>query len=342
LRRGWTILIGVVVVLAVLLAANAIALDNETKPAEVTIEGGEILELSGGDVQVWEQGPTEGGSGNPPIVLIHCYSCSLHWWDRMVPSLSEKHRLIRLDLLGHGGSEKPQSGYSMQDQAGLAAEALNRLEIEGAVVVGHSLGVTVATALAEQSSELVDRVVNIDQAPDSSFGNGSLLQQAAYVPVLGQLLDRITPDFLIKDGYQEAFAPDYEIDSGFENPDQVVEDLRAMTYTSFDESASASDDYREEIPLDQRLASSAVPLFVIFGKDDQIYDAQESIAAYEDVPGARTAVIEGAGHSPNVEKPQKTARLVLRFASQAGDQAKVRQPPKRRGKSGKQKGGKRG
>jgi pimeloyl-ACP methyl ester carboxylesterase len=251
--------------------------------------------------------------------------------------------VVRVDLLGHGGSEKPQSGYSMEDQAGLVAEALNRLSVEGAVVVGHSLGGTIATALAEQSSELVDRVVDVDQAPDDSFADVSLLARLAYVPVLGQLMNRITPDFVIKDGYGQAFAPGYDIDSGFEDPDQVVEDLRAMTYTSFDEVPSAEHDYSGEIPLDERLAAAAVPLLVIFGSEDQVYDAEEAIAAFEDVPGVRTAMIEGVGHSPNIENPEQTARLIIEFANEAGDEAEVRQPPagKSRGKGKKSRPAKR-
>ena len=337
MSRGLKILIAIVAVLAVLLAANTIAVDNETKPAEVTVDGGRILQLSAGDLQVWEDGPTAGGSGDPPIVLIHCYSCSLHWWDHIVPLLSEHHRVIRVDLLGHGGSEKPQSGYSMEDQAALVGEALNQLGVEGAVVVGHSLGATVAAALAEQSSELVDRVVDIDQAPDDSFGSLPFIARLAYVPVLGEFLDRVTPDFAVKDGYQDAFAPGFEIDSGFDTDDQVVDDFRAMTYTSFDESSSAEDDYTEEIPLDERLTSAAVPLLVIFGDEDQIYDSDESIAAYEDVPGVRTALVEGAGHSPNVEKPEETARLILEFADDGGDEAETPQPPRQAKKKGKKR-----
>ena len=346
MRRAWKVFIGLVIVLAVLLAANTIALNNETKPAEATVDGGEILELSGGDVQVTDDGPTSGGSGDPPIVLVHCYACSLRWWDPLVPLLAEEHRVIRLDLLGHGGSEKPKSGYSMEDQAGLLAEALNRLDVEGAIVVGHSLGATVATALAEQSSELVDRVVDIDQAPDNSFGSLPFLARLGYVPVLGQLLDRITPDFAIKDAYAEAFAPGYDIDAGFDNSDQVVEDFDAMTYTSYDESSSEEDSYAHEIPLDERLTSAAVPVLLIFGAEDQVFDADESIAAFEDVPGIQTKVIDDAGHSPNVEQPEETARLILDFAAEAdvaASTAKAKQgkakPRQRKRGSDKQKGG---
>jgi pimeloyl-ACP methyl ester carboxylesterase len=143
--------------------------------------------------------------------------------------------------------------------------------------------------------------------------------------VLGQLMNRVTPDVVIKDGFKQAFAPDYDIDSGFEDPDQVVEDLRDMTYTSFDETANAEQEYSDQIPLDQRLANSAVPLLVIFGDEDQIYDAEEAIAAFEDVPGVETALVEGAGHSPNVEDPDETARLILKFASQVPNAPKKRQ-----------------
>ena len=47
---------------------------------------------------------------------------------------------------------------------------------------------------------------------------------------------RVTPDFVVRDSYAESFAPGFDMDSGFNEPDQVVTDFRAMTYTSFDAS----------------------------------------------------------------------------------------------------------
>ena len=77
MKRRWKVLIGVAIVLAVLLTLNTIALDNETKGAEVTIDGGEMLELPerrGAGLR----GPgRRAGPRPPPIVLVHCYSCSL-------------------------------------------------------------------------------------------------------------------------------------------------------------------------------------------------------------------------------------------------------------------------
>jgi pimeloyl-ACP methyl ester carboxylesterase len=325
MKRRWKIVLGLLAAIIVLLAVNTVIVDQQTKGAEVTAEGGEILELPGGDVQVTN---LEAKSANPgaPIVLIHCYGCSMKWWDAMVPLLNQKHRVVRVDLLGHGGSEKPSSGYSIEEQAQLVAAALGELEIQGAVVVGHSLGGGVATALAEQASQLVDRVVIVDQAPDDRYGDLPFIARLGYTPVIGEAMWRTAPDFLVKDGYQSAFAPDFDVETGFDDPDRVVDDYRAMTYTSYDEAAAAEGDFTDEEPLDVRLKTALVPLLVIFGEEDQLIDAGPASEAYRDVPGARIALIPEAGHSPNVEKPEETARLILEFAADAGDE--VVTPPR--------------
>jgi hypothetical protein len=93
-----------------------------------------------------------------------------------------------------------------------------------------------------------------------------------------------------------------------------------MTYTSYDSSHSEADAYIEEAPLDERLTDAAVPVMVIFGNEDQLIDADEALAAFESLPGLRTATIDGAGHSPQIENPEETARLIEEFAADAGDE----------------------
>jgi pimeloyl-ACP methyl ester carboxylesterase len=318
-KRRWKVLIGLVVALAMLLVINTIVVNGQTKDAEVTVDGGQILQLPGGDVQVLSEGPTAVGprQAGVPIVLVHCYGCSLHWWDRMAPILAERHRVIRIDLLGHGGSEKPKSGYGIDEQAALVAAAMGQLDVQGAVVVGHSMGFSVAVALAARASQLVDRLVNIDEGPNQDVCDLPFLAKLTYAPVLGEALWRVSPDFAVEDGYADAFAPDYDISSGFDNPDQVIDDYNAMTFTSFKEAREANDDFQDELPLDDRLRQIPVPLLSIFGSDDQICDPEESQALYEEVPGARTATVENAGHSPNVEQPEETAALIEEFAVEA-------------------------
>ena len=170
--------------------------------------------------------------------------------------------MIRIDLLGFGGSQKPSSGYAIEDQAGLVAGALDRLGVQGAVVVGHSMGFSVAVALADRATQLVDRLVNIDEGPTEDSCSLPFIAKLGYTPVLGQAMWRLTPSFAIKDGYADAFAPGFDLADGFPNPDQVVDDYRAMTYTSYKDSADEASDYTEEGSLDQRLRQIPVPLLV--------------------------------------------------------------------------------
>ncbi|HEY4778166.1 MAG TPA: alpha/beta fold hydrolase [Solirubrobacterales bacterium] len=304
--RGWKIAIGVAVALIALLAVNALLVDGETKPAEVTVPGGRILDLPGGEMQVVDSGPR----GGEPIVLIHCFTCGIDWWDGMRPALERDHRVVAVDLLGHDGSEKPATGYTPANQAKLVAQALRKLGVRKAEVVGHSLGGAVSVALAEQDPRLVDRVAIIDMPPDNSYGDLGFIAGLAFEPVLGEALWRIKPDFSIEDGLAVAFAP------GFDVPDAFVEDVKRMTYTAYDESSSGTDDFIGEKSLDRRMRSTGKPLLVLMGAEEQIVnDPRRALAQYASGdPGAETRLIAGAGHSPNVEKPAETAHLVLGFA----------------------------
>jgi pimeloyl-ACP methyl ester carboxylesterase len=299
--------IAAVLALLALLAINALLVDGETKRAEVTAPGGKILDLPEGDLQVVDRGP-RGGS---PIVLIHCYTCALDWWDGVVPVLERDHRVVTLDLLGHGGSEKPKSGYHPRNQANLVAKALRRLEVRGATVVGHSLGGSVGVALAEASPRLVARLAIIDMPPDNSYGDLGFVAGLGFQPVLGQALWRIKPDFSVRDGLEVAFAPGYDV------PDAYVEDVKRLTYTAYDDSPGGNEAFLEAKSLDQRVKALGKPLMVLIGDEEQIIDdPRRALAQYaQAVPSAETRLIADAGHSPNVERPRLTARLIGAFAS---------------------------
>lgn len=298
--------IAVVAALLALLGLNALWVDGKTEKAEITSPDGRIFDLPDGELQVAEHNP----AGGSPIVLLHCYTCAMDWWDGMVPLLERDHRVIAIDLLGHGGSEKPSDGYTPPDQAKVVAEALERLRVRGATVVGHSLGGAVVVALSEQSPELVARPVIIDMPPDNTYDDGFGLSAAlSFAPVLGEALWVAKPDFSVRDGLEVAFAP------GFDVPDAFVEDLKRMTYTAYDDSPQGNDHYLHEKSLDQRMKETGKPLMVLMGAEEQLVDdPQRALDQYAAaVPGAETHLIAGAGHSPNVERPALVAKLVDRF-----------------------------
>ncbi|MDX6595253.1 MAG: hypothetical protein QOI72_635 [Solirubrobacterales bacterium] len=304
--RGWKIGLVALAALVMLLAINALLVDGRTESAQISVPGGRILHLPGGEMQIVEGGPR----GGKPIVLLHCFTCAIDWWDGMRPRLEADHRVVAVDLLGHGGSEKPDAGYTPENQAKLVAEALKELGVRDAEIVGHSLGGAVAVALAQQDPQLVDRVTIVDMPPDNSYGDLGFIAGLAFQPVLGEALWRIKPDFSIKDGLGVAFAP------GFDVPDAFVDDVKRMTYTAYDESPTGNEDFIGEESLDRRMRATGKPLLVLMGAEEQIVnDPQRALDQYASGdPGARTQLVAGAGHSPNVEKPAQTARLVLEFA----------------------------
>ena len=297
------VLLGLLVVLVVALAVNTVVTDRETESAHADV--GRIVDLPGGDLQVREDGPADA----PAVVLLHGFACSLRWWDKVTPALARDHRVIRFDLLGHGGSEKPKEGYGIEHQARLVGAALDRLGVRRAAVVGHSMGGSVATALAEQRPTLVESMVILDSPSKHGDAELPFTARLGFVPVLGQAINQVVPDAMIRSGLESAFA------DGFDVPDQFVDDFRDMTYTSYDDSHRGSDDYSDQSGLAERLSDESLPLLVIYGSEDDLVDP-ESAQGYRTVPGARIVVLDGVGHSPHVERPAATARLIQNFLRQ--------------------------
>ena len=200
------------------------------------------------------------------------------------------------------------SYLAILDQGRRVAQALDRLGVKHAIVVGHSTGGYVATALAEQRGDLVTALALIDTGPrmDAFISDGPV-GKLLFVPVVGQLLWRIRTDAIIRRGLSSAFAP------GFAIPQQLVDDTRGMTYHALTATSRASDDYLGQRPLPDRLAGLGKPLLVIFGERDQRWRSS-SAALYRAVPGAKVELLAGVGHSPMIEDPSRTAALLLDFA----------------------------
>jgi len=283
------------------LLLNKALIDRETKPPEP--DGGFVLEPSRGNLHVLEEGPENA----PALVLVHCLAGSMRWFDRLAPLLTNDWRVIRVDLLGHGGSPCPPDGYELENQARLVLGALDGLGVERAVIVGHSMGGAVGVALAEQRPELVRALVVMDEGPDNSFAQMPLLAKLGFVPVVGELIHRVVADRMVRDGYDDVFAKGFDLAAGF--PD-VVRDFRRMTYSSYKGSADAEDRFLDAGRLDERLRRLEIPTLVMFGEEDRIFRPHDSARAFESLGGVRVEMLAGVGHSPPAEAPDRVAALI--------------------------------
>ncbi|WP_214409042.1 alpha/beta fold hydrolase [Sphaerisporangium fuscum] len=257
------------------------------------------LPMDDGEIHVCQDGPRDA----PALLLLHGSASSTRSWDPMVPLLTGSHRVIRIDLLGHGRSAKPADrSYALSDQARRAGAALDRLGVEHAIVVGHSSGGAVATALAEQRPDLVTALAFINTGP--SLDAFIAPESAAFGPSQWPPTDEQLRQFA-STGFSRA---------GHRIPQELLDEVRAMTYHTLTTTMQATRHYLEQQALPDRLTVLGKPLLVIFGEDDRRWRSS-SASDYRAVPGAKVELLPGLGHSPLLEDPPRTALSLLAFTA---------------------------
>jgi pimeloyl-ACP methyl ester carboxylesterase len=302
--RLWFWLPALIAVLLVALYANTAIIDGKTRPAAPR-QGGSLIDAGAIQANVKVQG------AGPAIVLIHGFAAAIDWWDEIAPGLALDHRVVSIDLIGHGGTTAPASDYSIERQAALVREVLDKLDIDRAAIIGHSMGGEVATAYGEAYPDKVDGLVLIDSPPTAASRDYDALTELYLTPIAGELLSHFRSDAAIRHGLAQAFAPDFK-----KMPAAFVDDVRQPTYTAFRSAHYASVAFRREKPINVRLAAiKPMPaLLVVFGAQDAFVPS-ENARLFEQIPEAKVVTLDGVGHSPMVEAPDKTLALIRSFLS---------------------------
>jgi pimeloyl-ACP methyl ester carboxylesterase len=118
--------------------------------------------VDGAKVHWTSHGPNQ-GSGKQAVILVHGWTCDETSWDPQVPVLSEKYRVITLDLPGHGQSDPPKDGKFSMAVFARAVEAVRvEAKIDKAVLVGHSMGTPVIREYAQMYPQHVAGLVPVD------------------------------------------------------------------------------------------------------------------------------------------------------------------------------------
>ena len=269
---------------------------------------GTMLEVGSKTVHVREDGPSDGC----PLLLIHGFAASMHWFDRMTTVLADTHRVIRIDLQGYGCTGGHE-GLDARSQSRMVAAVLDTLDVKNVVAVGHSFGADVALAVAARSDR-VGKVVVLSQAPDYSYATLPAAGILLGLPFVGDVLHSLATAPSVQFFAGIGFAPGFRIDSGLDSPNRMFEDHQAMSSRAQRAVLVERKNLLARRPLDEQIRELGLPTLAIHGRHDQMYDCDKSIERYA-AAGASVAVIEGAGHSPNVERPVEVARLVRDFAN---------------------------
>ncbi|MDP9847436.1 alpha/beta fold hydrolase [Streptosporangium lutulentum] len=119
---------------------------------------------------------TDDGAGDQTVLLLHAAICDSHDWSSQIGPFAAGHRVIAPDLRGHGRSSETPGNHTPKDFAEDLALLLDRIGTGPVVVVGHSLGGTVASVLAVEWPDLVRGVVAVD--PGYGFDAGFAAESA--------------------------------------------------------------------------------------------------------------------------------------------------------------------
>lgn len=104
----------------------------------------------------------EAGSGGPPLLFVHGWCCDHTYFAPQCDYFRRSHRVIAVDLRGHGQSDKPAQAYSMAGFADDLAWLCERLRVEKPVVIGHSMGGVVALTLAWRLPQVPAAIASVD------------------------------------------------------------------------------------------------------------------------------------------------------------------------------------
>ncbi|MPY96940.1 MAG: alpha/beta fold hydrolase [Actinophytocola sp.] len=267
------------------------------------------MSVDGVDLHVRADGPDDGRA----LLMLHGFGASTAWFDQVVARLPEC-RIIRVDLLGHGGSARPTSGYDPDSHGRLYARLLSDLDLNDVTVVGHSMGSLFGVATAEHSTRIT-RLVLMGEGPDTSTGTLPPGEWVIHTRWIGPMAQQHSPAFVTKRVVRRAFAPGFDMATAFANPSQGLDDARSLNHPAFTESMRRREAWTRRLGLDARLDKLALPALVIFGREDRFYNVDASLARYRAVRTITTTVLEHVGHTPMIEAPDRVAELIREFLS---------------------------
>ena len=252
------------------------------------------------------------------LLLLHGMAGSSETWRSVVRPLSRNFRVVAPDLLGHGGSDKPRSDYSLGAFAVLLRDLLDALGIARVTLVGHSLGGGIAMQFSYQHPEYCRGLILIDSGglgPDVG-----LTLRLLSAPGAELIMPIIAPKAVLAAGNR---FRSWLHRAGIESPrgEQIWTSYSsfadAPTRAAFQRTLRSVIDYRgQAVNALSRLRDKIdVPVMLIWGDQDAIIPIEHAYATKELRPDIRLEVLTGVGHFPPAERPAEVVELIEDFVT---------------------------
>ena len=217
----------------------------------------------------------------PPLILLHGLAGSATWWQRNTPALEKHFKVHAIDLPGFGASKR-EAQFVLDEAPAQLVETMDRLGIERASFIGHSMGGLVAAGVAAEHPDRVDKLILVD---------------AGFLSLDPHFHHRITGPLRTLRWTSPSLLPVLAWDTIRSGPIRMVEATTQL------------------LRADWRLKLSKIqaPTLVIWGEHDRICPIGIGRSIVGVVTGSRLVVIDGAAHNPMWERPDDFDREVLDF-----------------------------
>jgi len=234
------------------------------------------------------------------VIFLHGIGDSWHSFEPVLKALPENIHAFAVSLRGHGDSEKPATGYTINHFATDVDQFIKVKELKSVYVVGHSMGGMVAQQFVLDHPQLTKGMVLIDS--DANFndnpGMPGFFQQALKLdgPIDRKFMDEFQRTTLAK-----PIDPDYYnllVSEGMKVPAGVFK-------SSFAGMMQA--DFRDE------LKNIKVPALIFWGNKDNICSIKDEEQLLRDIPHAKFMIYENTGHALHWEEPARFTNALTSF-----------------------------
>jgi len=238
-----------------------------------------------------------------PVTLLHGWLESWDHWLGTMEWLGHLHKTYALDFWGFGESGKQGGTFTVQDYVEMVCQFMERLGIEQAPIIGHSMGGTVSLCLALDHPERVQKVAVVG-APIVGDGLSLFLRLAAH-RCLASLAYRVPGAIpLGVRFFSPLLARDWKTwHKMFER------DLSRTTLESFHHSIASL----RKTDLRPRLKDIQMQALGVYGKVDRIVDSGQGQVLAQSTPLAEICYFEHSGHFPMLDEPERFYQTLYEF-----------------------------
>ncbi|MBW2147749.1 MAG: alpha/beta fold hydrolase [Deltaproteobacteria bacterium] len=270
----------------------------------------------------WEHGKLHyvtAGRGSK-VILIHGLGGSWDNWKIIIPIISARHRVYALDLPGFGLSDRPEVSYSIPFMTQAVLAFMEKAGVEKADFVGHSMGGHVLMDLALKHPEKIQRMILLD-----AVGAQSLWEPLRRLTLLGLGLLEQNPEWL-SPGWVKQLVETCFYKPNDESEEMVKFFMAALQrpegqqlVRSFSNAAQGILNY----PLAHRLRQIRVKTLVVWGQNDRVVSLDHAVTLNREISGSQLRLIPRSGHIPQLERPERLARIMLEYFAKPDGAASI-------------------